>query len=247
MSAILLGLMYNTAELCANWRDSQMEHASEPCKLLASSRQFIEDGQLLDADLEAWIKQRPSEWDIQKLDNSGNVVPHWLKPLYSSPGAPSTLQQYSSFSIAHRWMFWRTTRVIIYMNMLVAVDQQVAAARTYDCQKAYDALRRKLETLLIDIINNICEGVFALFTASIHGKPEQKVLDDVAGLRGFALLWPLYRAVMCFKRRSLRDLDIHQRVEWIKKALAYIRDGLGLVKAQAFLDNFDGKYGNTFG
>lgn len=97
---MLPGMMYETADFIADWNGRSADCGKD--SLLSFPGKIIKEGQCLDARLVAWLRWRPAEWDVQKLDNCEKVVPHWLKDLYTSKGAPSTLHMYSAFDIAHR-------------------------------------------------------------------------------------------------------------------------------------------------
>lgn len=241
---MLPGLMYETANFIAEWNERKLD--CEKDTLLSFSHTHIKEGQDLDARLVAWMKSRPPEWDVQKLDNCEKVVPQWLKGLYMSKGAPSTLHMYSAFYIAHRWAFWRSTRVTLHGVLLDAVVLQIAHARTVEGRDEYLTIQQVLQVRMYDLVDDLCQSMFASFVVPIPGKPEPSSIEEVAGIRAYALLWPLYRAGMTLKREPMRRLDIHQRFEWVRSALKFLNLELAAAKAQAFLDNLDGLYDETY-
>jgi hypothetical protein len=247
MRALLLGLMHKTATVCGEWSLSQKEHADDLEQLLSDSSSFMEKAQGLDMELENFMESRSSEWTVTTVSVADVDMPSWLSALYQAPGAPTSILSTRSFNIAHRCNYWRATRLVLCCTMLSAIDLQLSvaiptAAQTDDLT----TIQTLLELRILGLIDNICDAFFFIFTLELNGKPKANTIDEVCGLRGFTLLWPLYRAGMCFKRSSLKAMDIYGRGGWIRTAMKFLADELCIAKAQAFLNNMDGLYGDIY-
>ncbi|QDS69704.1 hypothetical protein FKW77_009800 [Venturia effusa] len=243
---MLPGLMYETTNFVAEWNERKRDCDKDA--LLLFSRGHIKDAQDLDARLVSWMKSRPVAWDVQKLDNCPEVVPHWLEGLYTSKGAPSTIHKYSAFNIAHRWAFWRSTRLTLYGALVDAVVLQTANSRTDEERAENISTQQVLQARMYDLVDDLCQSMFAAFVVQIPGKPQSKSpsVEEVPGVRAYAVMWPLYRAGMTLKRESMRRLDIHHRFEWVRSALQFLNQEMAVAKAKAFLDNLDGLYDESY-
>jgi hypothetical protein len=241
---MLYEMMYETAHFIADWNEGQKSYDKDD--LTQFSRRLIKEGQDLDARLVKWMKARPSSWDVQKLDNCEKVVPTWLKGLFASKGAPSTLHMHTAFYIAHRWAFWRSTRITLHGALLDMIDIQIANASSLEEENEFLTIQRVLQVRMYDLVDAMCEGMFATFVVPIPEKPEPTSIEEVAGIRAMSLMWPLSRAGMTLKRESMQSLDVHQRFQWVRSSLEFLHKEMGTAKAKAFLDNLDGYYDETY-
>jgi hypothetical protein len=247
MRAMLLGLMYRTGTLTGEWNQLQKELANDPHQLLNESFKFVEKAQALDAEMDEWMKVRPPEWSVSRTDILAAAIPPWLHELYQVPGAPLSVLGPSSFYIAHRLNYWRVTRLVLNQSMLQAVDLQLSVATPTTSQTTdFTTVQQLLELSAMDLIGEICDAFHACMTLPLNDKPEAETTDEVCGIRGYTLLWPMYRAGMCFKRPALKEMDIYGRYGWVKAALKFLADDICIAKAQAFLDNVEGKYGEMY-
>jgi hypothetical protein len=245
--AMLLGLMYKMATITGEWNQLQKELANDPHELLNESFIFVEKAQALDAEMEEWMKSRPAEWNVSRVDTSTAAIPTWLNTLYQVPGAPLSVLMPSSFYIAHRINYWRATRLILNHSMLNAIDLQLSIAKSTTSQTTdFTTVQGLLELRVLDLVGETCDAFYATMTLHLTEKPEAYTADEVCGIRGYTMLWPMYRAGMCFKRSGLKEMDLYGRCEWIRAALKFLADDLCIAKAQAFLDNVDGKYGEMY-
>jgi hypothetical protein len=244
---MLLGIMYQTASLCAEWTQLQKDHSNDPQQLLNESFNFVEKAQILDRELEVWMQARGPEWNVPRIEVRNVTIPSWLTELYKAPGAPSSLLISSTFHIGHKWNFWRGTRLILNQFMLSAIDVQLSVAKPTTSQIGdFTTLQSLLELRILELVGDICDAVYASLTLPLSEKPEAKTIDEVCGLRGYTLLWPLYRAGMVFKRTNLSAIDVDGRSGWVKSTMKFISDGLAIAKAQGFLNNMNGVYGDLY-
>lgn len=241
---MLYGMMYETAHFIADWNERKID--CDIKTLLCFGREQIKEGQKLDTRLVEWMESRPEPWDVQKLDNCEKIVPIWLRGLYASKGAPRTLHMYTAFHIAHRWAFWRSTRITLHGVLLDMTVLQTANATTTEERDSYLSIEQVLQIRMYELVDDLCQSIFASFVVPIAGKPDPTSIDDVAGIRAHAILWPLYRAGMTLKRNSMRRLDSHQRFEWVRSALEFLNAEMGVAKAKAFFDNLDGLYDDSY-
>jgi hypothetical protein len=249
MRAMILGLMHMTATVCSEWTDIQNEYADDLQQFLSRSRSFMERAQSLDAELENWAETRSPEWKTFTTDMADVAIPTWLTKLYQAPGAPTSILSAKSFNVAHRWNYWRAMRLCLSYNMLAAIDLQLSvAAQTTTTTQIEDLITTQtlLELRILGLIDNLCDAFYANLTMELTEKPEANTIDEVCGLRGYTMLWPLYRAGMCFRRKNLKTMDISNRSEWIRAALKFLAEDLCIAKAQAFLNNVDGLYGEIY-
>lgn len=246
--AMILAVNYETAVVCAEWTETKTTYTADEPQLSAKSLPFIQKFQQLEAQLDTWMQANiPADWAVEKINAPERGLAGWLNELYQFPGAPTIFHRYENFYLVHRWMTLRATRIVIVENTLSAVNIQVSSrAITEESRQYFISLKDGLEVRLLNLVDEVCEAVYSALTLPLHGKPEARTVTEVAGVRGYSLLWPLYKAGVAMRRASLQQHDVRGTAGWIRRALQFAANDVGIGKAQAFLDNIDGKYGNVF-
>jgi hypothetical protein len=247
MAAQILGMMYKTAGVLAEWRSTEM-NVVDQSTLLSAAMKMVDDCDSLDEEMTQWVAEQAPIWEEETKPNKIENLPSWLQDLYSLPGAPTKLRISNSFLIAQRYGLIRGTGIQMYTHALNALDVLIASAPTDAELAPWLDTQHRLEVRLMNLINDMLSAIYGQMTLPIQGKPTPKTLDDVPTLRVYALLWPLYRASMlCARRETLAQLDTEGRRFWARSVLCWIRDEMGIKKCEALVDNIDGKFGLTFG
>lgn len=228
VSAALLSYTYGVADICADWRGTQTAYGNDKEQIFTDAVDIIARGQALYEEMTEWRSGIPEVREIQRLENCDGNVPAWLRPVYGSPGAPKMLQKYGTIHISHRLQFWRASRLTLLSTVVSAICTLLSFAENRSDRDRYEPIKTMLEQRVLDLIDDICEGVFTAFTVPISGKPEPQSLSDVLSLRGYQLLWPLQAAAMCLKRMDLHQQETRSKLEWICSMLSHLRDDLGL-------------------
>jgi hypothetical protein len=244
---IMIELNYQTAVICAEWTETWRACITDEPRLLAESLQFMQKFQQLDSQFDVWMQtSRPVDWVMEKVHAPERGMPGWLRPLYDYPGAPTVFHNYENYYVVHRWTNMRATRIVILEKILTTVDILDTGAISEEARQHFGSVKNELETRLIQIVDSVCEAVYSMLTIPLCEKPEAQSVTEVVGLRGYSLLWPLYKSGMVMRRASLRKRDVHGTAGWLRRALQFVADEVGIGKAQAFLNNIDGKYGVVF-
>jgi hypothetical protein len=237
--AVVLTYTYRTAELCANWREDHAMYIDNEGQLVAKAASFVTKSLEFDEEMVTWMKASPEAQNVLVLENCDSNVPTWLRSLYSSPGAPAALQKYADIHVSHRWQYWRATRLTLLSAALTATETLLSSSESVSLQEHNELLKSTLELRMLDLIDDICEGAFTAFTISVPGKPEPQRIADVPGIRGYQLVWPLFRAGLCLKRPSLRQLDSNGRLKWICSTMSSIKNDLGFIRVQNFVNTLE--------
>lgn len=237
----LYGWMYETAYVCADWKHKLRAYRKGLPIDINEVQSFITRAEKIDAGLEKWSESAPVELHYEKYPTTLTSCSNWLNPLMTAEGAPEVGHRYSSFAIAARWTFWRTTRLILNGNAL-----EMCRTMTEAPPLGFDAgvpinmhRRRQLISRMLVLASEICEAAISHFTTSIPAHPDAETSIDVPGMRGFALLWPLFIAGMFYKWSRIQELDVNHRGNWIRRALQFIQEELSIKKAEAFLYTID--------
>jgi hypothetical protein len=238
-SARLLGHLYETATICADWHDAKAECLFDQDQFKLSAADIITRGQALDDAVMDWMNDTLGQDTFETLENCSGNLPTWLRPLFSLPGAPTKLHQYHSIHVSHRWQFCRGSRLVLLGTIVSAIDRLLALLPPGSSREAYRVARRRFQTRILDLLEGLCQGAFSVFTLPITGKPEPNSFADVVGVRAYQLLWPMGRAGICISLGNLRGFDVSQRLAWIRSTLCCIRDELGLRQTQGYLDYMD--------
>lgn len=231
----LLNAMYDVAVYCATWKTKSMEFLTLRTYDPTFVENLIAEGQKLDQRLQEYADSLPEPLGYTKVLTSTVHQVHWLLPLLKGPGAPEYLHRYKDFSIAAGWNSYRTTRLILNGNLIEMCKsmKDVMGADT-------NLLYRKAEHRIIVCTDEICEGTIACFVdrQNSHQPPIDSTLE-LPGMRGYAILWPLFMAGMYITWAGDQALDVNNRSPWIREALRFIQKELGINKAAAFLETIE--------
>jgi hypothetical protein len=233
--------MYESASVCAEWKTRLQQYRSGLPIDLNEIQRFINKAEEIDQGLEKWTETLPIEFYYEKYPTTLTSCSSWLNPLLTAKGAPEVGHRYSSFGIAARWTIWRTTRLILSGNMLEMCRTMCDAPPLgFDAGVPINMhRRRKLISRMLVLGGEICEAAISHFTSSIPAHPEPETSLDVAGMRGFSLLWPLFITGMFYKWSSLQELDVNHRGDWIRRVLLFIQEELSIKKVEAFLNTIE--------
>ncbi|KAH8888051.1 hypothetical protein GQ53DRAFT_843799 [Thozetella sp. PMI_491] len=238
-SASLLGHLYETAALCADWYDAKATYLVDQEQFKVSVADIISRGQALDDAVMNWMNDALGQETFETLENCTNNVPAWLRPLFSLPGATTKLHRYQNIHVSHRWQFCRGSRLVLLSTVVSAIDCLLSLLQDGSARDAYNVARRRCQVRLLDLVEGLCQGTFSVFTLPITGKPEPRSFADVVGVRAYQLIWPMGRAGVCLGLGNLRGFDVSKRSAWIRSTLCCIRDELGLRQTQGYLDYMD--------
>ncbi|KAH8647748.1 hypothetical protein BX600DRAFT_475813 [Xylariales sp. PMI_506] len=245
-----LVVQYRVTDYVIDWReaDKGYTHNGEDGFLPDHiTEYFIARGLQLDREVSAWMNKTLRRDKIQTLLNHPINVPMWLREVYSSIGAPTMLYRYENFHVAHQWELFGASRLAILSTVIYAVqvrlrqvpssllfrgdmeDGDDSGAEYASSQDAhYSAVKKMVELRMLVVIDEMCKGTFSVLTVPIQGKPQPQGLADVIGIRGYQLLWPLGKAVLCFRCFRLSQYAVNGRLKWLRMVRSWIKSELGL-------------------
>lgn len=227
-SATLLEYMYRVAEICANLNQSR--ESSE--KIVQDVSKFLVESSALEKEMVDWIEAYPKGRDITLRANCPQNIPIWLRPLYSSPGAPTMLHQYADIHITHQLQFFRASRLTLLAATLSAVNILLAASDSASVHEIYVPLEVHLQARIIEVVDEVLQGAFSSLMVKIPGKAEAQSLADVLGVRGYQLLWPLRQSVASLNQLDQERSDVSSRLGWIRRLFCCLKDDLGVQRPQ---------------
>ncbi|PVH90229.1 hypothetical protein DM02DRAFT_61387, partial [Periconia macrospinosa] len=209
-SATLLLLVHREAELHARWHETK--HSLDPPRSRADLCQFLQTALELDADFQLWESTVPSGWRYQMERNTAHARatydPKWRDLFLGSRGSPQEIHTYSKLKRCWTWVFYRTTRILVlrdlleilnWMFKLPPIDEFVnlhphsppsqSSKRT---SIALDNASLQINhgfatTHLVNMVEKSTAAMFGIFNVSVYGKIDQ----DLVGMRGYQMTWPL--------------------------------------------------------
>ncbi|KAH7094494.1 hypothetical protein FB567DRAFT_556095 [Paraphoma chrysanthemicola] len=209
-------LIWRTAQLHARWQ--QTKERAFPPQSRSDLQEILKTALHLDAEFQAWEDTLPPVWGYKVQLNTpearSKYAPIWQKLILGSNGGPREIYSYSNLKRTWIGGFYRTSRMFLLRDTLeilnwmfrlperpeIATDMNVtpkpAATKELLAEDEHLPLldnftlraQHSMTTdHLVDIIERSCSAVLSSFTVAIHGKS----YEDVCGMRGYVVLWPL--------------------------------------------------------
>lgn len=192
----------------------------------------------LDSGLESWYRDLPPEWSYKAEPITTTNRSPWIESLFSLPGAPKTMRQHFSPFGALCCQLYHVVRLHLNLTM---IDELISV---YQIQHLHSATIENLSFQVLAQVDAIMECVPSTLGISPSGSPgEPQTGNDVQGMNGFDVMWPLISVLKCFRRETIRATDKEGRGRWIKHVLEFLGRELGIKKAQAYASLFEDVYG----
>ena len=175
----------------------------------------------LDAEFQAWESDLPLPWKYAMEPNStesrAKYSSKWQRLVLTSHGAPAEIHSYTTLKICSMWGYYRTSRMFLlhdllemldWMSRLPEMEPRTSLTRTWrrlayrlpDKEQFADEqtvtalddaamriLRSSVTKSLIRTIEETCSSILGTLTVPVHGKSP----DDVMGMKGHVIVWPL--------------------------------------------------------
>jgi hypothetical protein len=212
-------LIWREAQLHASWHE--LKRSATPPVSRYDLQDILQTALELDADYEAWENALPIIWKHRIEPNSPEVQrtydSKWQQLVLGSRGAPSEIRTYSSLKRCYMGNFCRTSRMFLLRDTLEIlnwmfrmpepdVNVSTLHGRTDSAQIYIDPdqnanksriislsdldlciFHSSATTLMVRLIEEGCSAILGSFTVPV----ESKSLEDVMGMRGYVILWPL--------------------------------------------------------
>jgi hypothetical protein len=228
VSAItVMQLIDREAHLHSSW------HKVKQSSVVPASRSelqgLLQDCLDLDAEFQAWESSVPFDWRCQMERNTADARStydsKWRNLILQGRGAPEEIHTYTNLRRCWMWMFCRTARIFLLRDMLEILNwmcrlpepPQNPGQSLNDSPGASKGSRPGTlddvglqihqsfaTTNLVAMIEKSCSAVIGNFTVPIYGKSDQ----DVAGIRGFIVLWSLGVMDAVLKSGLVPDTDV---------------------------------------
>lgn len=235
----LTKIVYETAIIWAQWKNLKSMQPRTSIENNVEAQLLARKARALDMKFQAWEDALPDLWRFQSLKNTPNIHanfdPKWVRLLLDHPGAPPTIHIYGSLKRAFAWNFYRTSRLFLNRVLLDLNDtitsppssdhSMAVSTGSMDCLDAEYQITRLTE--------DVSASILCHFTVQILSKSNLNSPDDVCGMRGYVLLWPLVMIDDTIRAGVVKGVDAVSRRDWIKRILLYLHDDLGIAKAKA--------------
>lgn len=235
----LTKVVYETAIIWAQWRNLKSMQPRTSIENNIEAQLLAEKARALDMKFQAWEDALPDLWKFQSLKNTPNIHANfdlkWVRLLLDHPGAPPTIHIYGSLKRAFAWNFYRTSRLFLNRVLLDLNDtitsppssdhSMAVSTGSMDCLDAEYQITRLTE--------DVSASILCHFTVQIPSRSNLNSPDDVCGMRGYVLLWPLVMIDNAIRAGVVKGVDTVSRRDWIKRILLYLHDDLGIARARA--------------
>jgi hypothetical protein len=213
--------MAETATLCSKLKSKFAPH--EP---FSGYAELLNAALLLDSHLESWTSQLPGDrrYTIQKI-KSTNHSP-WATTLLSLQGAPRLMEVYSNPLAATDWNMYRATRIQLNLSIWDFLGDSPELNGIVGGSGLKNRVLENIKNLAGQIA---CSVPYSLLITPEGGSSEPASTNEIHGLWGYMLMWPVSIALSCYKTDQLTDTDSIE--QWLRTVLVFIRDSLGIAKA----------------
>lgn len=231
--------MHRTADLSADWTEYKIRISSSTATLpdhLSLTELLLSDALSLDTEFEDWnhyVKNLGPEWSFE----SGEIgfLNPWEQDLVDLGGGPFVMHQYRSPFVANIWNLYRASRIRLN-GIILRLMQRLAMLSSPTSESSNPGSKENqagTQTLIRSLLDDICSSTIAVLSSPLPEKPPSKSPQEICGVRGYYLLWPLitckkYLGIMAFS-------DTVEREKWVQNVLGFIRFNLGIGTAQTDL------------
>ncbi|KAH8648695.1 hypothetical protein BX600DRAFT_117724 [Xylariales sp. PMI_506] len=234
--AILLKFFYRTADLGAQWKETEAcwdQHPDRTHSIATAAKEIVTTALDLDETIYPCLHKVMGHAIISRNRDNLADIPRWLHSLYSLPGAPKIHHRHRTIHTSHKWHSYKAARLILLTTAMWALQCMPPTTLRNDKGSPRIGFHRRetqriLESRMVDTIEQICQGVLTAFTVPIPGKPEPQGFADVVGIRGYQLIWPLNQAILTTRRFNLDHLIASGRCEWLQTVRSCVKHELGL-------------------
>lgn len=234
----LTKVVYETAVIWAQWRKFKSMQAGSSNENNVEVQLLAEKARTLDARYQAWEDALPDSWKFQSFANTPNVHasfdPKWVRLLLEHPGAPPIIHIYGSLKTALAWNFYRISRLFLNRVILDLNDTITSPPSDHSMAASIESMDYiNAEYQIAQLAEDVCASILCHFTVQIPSRSESNSADDICGMRGYVLLWPLSILNNAIRAGIVKGIDGVSRRDWIKGVLLYMHNDLGIAKARA--------------
>jgi hypothetical protein len=205
----VIQLLWREARLHALWHEKK--HSDTPPTSRHDLRELLQTALDLDVDYQAWEVMIPPTWRYQMQPNTPEtraaLDPKWQKLILESVGAPGEIHSHASLKKCLIYAFYRTSRLFLLRDTLEILNWMFrmpepgsppqSTRREWGREPAPISTGLDTESLgrhhtlttvhAINVIEKASSAILSNFIVPV----EDKSFDDVMGMRGYVVLWPL--------------------------------------------------------
>jgi hypothetical protein len=241
----LTALMYSACKLRYKLaRHSSLFENANPNEKAQGLYQLLQEAMDLDEALEEWYQHMTSRGGrtfTRVCTVNAQSRPQWARELFSLPGAPKQMLIYNSFLAALSTDLYRGTRLLLNLSILewarTNLDSPLPDAKIpiYN-----ESIASSTAALLMELITDLCMGVpFMLQLTAAGGMDDPQSIEELYSLRGMLMLWPLVAGMACLQNKDVQKYDVDFKRAWVQSLLTFLKNSMGLAKAQAFITKYN--------
>ncbi|UKZ74658.1 hypothetical protein TrVFT333_002328 [Trichoderma virens FT-333] len=197
----------------------------------------------LDKALEEWHQRTShSGWAFTRsCFVNAQSRPQWARELFSLPGAPKEMLIYNSLLAALSTNLYCSTRLLLNLSIIEWARTIVSSPlSTAGISIFNESIATSTAALLMELINDLCMGVpFMLQLTAVGGMEDPQSIEELYSLRGILTLWPLVAAMTCLQDKDVQKCDVDFKRAWVQHLLTFLKNSVGLAKAQAFITMYN--------
>lgn len=227
-----MNIIVKATGVCARLKErSDNATLDSPGKPSQMDTDVVQEASVIDQELEEWASGLPQDWLLTKMDHINHIHrPEWSKTLLSIPGGPTHMRIYSSLLTASDWNMYRSVRIHIWLLILAM------ASRFSIPSDGISALVPRGISLLLELSVEIAETVPYSIGLSLDGSQDPKSPDKVPGLCAYKVFWSVYKGFLSHQNPLMKDYAYLQRAAWFGYMLRFLKDTIGISKADVWLE-----------
>ena len=188
----------------------------------------------LDTQLQLWASHLPPDRSPIMRQVNPTEYPPWAAALFLSPGAPKTVEVFADPLAGSDWNMYRAVRIQLNLSML---DYLAALSRSRNTIDLTRLKSRVLENIYILSGQIACSVPHLLLIAPTGTSEHPNSTEEIRGLWGYLVMWPVSIAFSCYKNEEVED--IQSQKQWLSTVLHFLANSLGLAKAVALFNVYN--------
>lgn len=227
----LVILMAEAAAACSNLRERSIHKtANNTEEPISADLILVQEALTLDLKLQSWGHSLPPEWAyISTHPITNENRPSWVRELLTSPVAPEYATRYSNRLAACDWNACRSTRITLHLEILSLISTFASPILALNTIKSHSL------DVLVTLTDEIACSVPYALDISPDGTSDLATPEEIPGLCAYRILWPMFTSLVCLGNDLVRRRDFAQRAQWFRTILRFLRDRMGIAKADIFL------------
>jgi hypothetical protein len=218
-NTLVIQLIWKEAQLHAHWHELKQMPTTPIDR--SELREILQSALTLNVDCQTWEESLPTAWKCHVAPNSLNTrqtyATKWQTLVLEGRGAPDEIHTFSNLKRYWLWMSHRTCRMLLLRDILGMLnwmlrmpgpglvvssphDRMDSAQLLSTSKRSADTstiislddlslriLYNSITMQMVGLIEEGCSTVLGSLTVPV----DKKSLEDVMGIKGYNLVWPL--------------------------------------------------------